>query len=392
MIHDAHLAIGHGGRNRMIKETQTKYKNITAESIMLYLRLCVPCLKKSKVPMKGLVIKPMIFSEMNSRAQVDLIDMQSQPDGDLKWILVKENHLTKFVQLRLVTSKRAPEIAYQLLDIFSIFGAPSVLQSDNGREFVNSGITELSAMWDGLKIVHGKPRHSQSQGSVERVNRNIEDMLITWLQSNSTTHWGDGLRFIQVMKNRAYHEGIKCLSYKAMFGQPMKVGLKTSNLSDDAIDDIFAEKELEKIISGQDRVEKNDPTENPTVEENGSPDITDAEGSVLEFQEETCEENVPSTEMVTEIPFSPSICAQRKNKITEKTKIVKSNLQTQTFKMTRLAREKFQQGKVGDTVKVRVADVDRGRCDSRNILGVIMEVDITKDLYRVGTKDDILNS
>ena len=36
VIHDAHLAIGHSGRNRMIKETQIKYKNITAESIMLY--------------------------------------------------------------------------------------------------------------------------------------------------------------------------------------------------------------------------------------------------------------------------------------------------------------------------------------------------------------------
>ena len=34
VIHDSHLAIGHGGRNRMIKETQTKSKKITAESIM----------------------------------------------------------------------------------------------------------------------------------------------------------------------------------------------------------------------------------------------------------------------------------------------------------------------------------------------------------------------
>ena len=107
------------------------------------------------------MIKPVIFSEMNFRAQVELIDMQSQPDGDLKWVLVYQDHLTKFVQLRPVTSKRAPEIAYQLPDIFSIFGAPSILQIDNGREFVNSVITELSAMWDGLKIVHGKPRHSQ---------------------------------------------------------------------------------------------------------------------------------------------------------------------------------------------------------------------------------------
>ena len=99
--------------------------------------------------------------------------------------------LNKFVQLRPVTSKCAPEIGFQLLDIFSIFGAPSILQSDNGREFVNSVITELSAMWNGLKIVHGKP--SQSQGSVERTNKDIEYMLVTWLQSNSTTHWGDGL-------------------------------------------------------------------------------------------------------------------------------------------------------------------------------------------------------
>ena len=71
-------------------------------------------------------------------------------------------------------------------------------------------------------------------------------MLMAWLQSNSTTHWGDGPRFIQVMKNRAYHEGVKCSPYEAMFGQPMKVGSKTSNLPDDAIDDIFGKEELEK--------------------------------------------------------------------------------------------------------------------------------------------------
>ena len=107
---------------------------------------------------------------------------------------------------------------------------------------------------------------------------------------------------------------------------------------------------------------------------------------------ETCKEDVSSTEMVTEIPRSPSICAQRENKMTEKRKIVKCNLQIQAFKMTRLAREKFPHGKVSDTVKVRVPDVDRGRCDSRNFLGVIMEADFTKDLYRIGTKDGILNS
>lgn len=32
-------------------------------------------------------------------------------------------------------------------------------------------------MWKGLKIVHGKPRHSQSQGSVERANQHVEKLL-----------------------------------------------------------------------------------------------------------------------------------------------------------------------------------------------------------------------
>ena len=52
VIYDAHLAIGQGGRNEIIKETQTKHKNITTESIMLYLNLCIPCLKNSKVQKK----------------------------------------------------------------------------------------------------------------------------------------------------------------------------------------------------------------------------------------------------------------------------------------------------------------------------------------------------
>ena len=72
--------------------------------------------------------------------------------------------------------------------------------------------------------------------------------------------------------------------------------------------------------------------------------------------------------MLTEVARSPSMCVERKNKITEKRKTMKSNLETHALKMISLSREKFPQG------KVRVPDVDRGRCDSTNILGVIMEV------------------
>ena len=177
----------------------------------------------------------MVFSEMNSREQVDLIDMQSQADGENKWIFLYQDNLTKFVQLRPVTSKRTPEIAYRL----SIFDAPNILQSDNGRAFVNSIIDEHGSMWEGLKIVHGKPRNSQSQGSVERANRGIEDMLDNMVAFKRNDPLGRWTPFCPIMKNIAYHEGLKCSPYEAMFGQPMKVGLKTSNLPNESINKII---------------------------------------------------------------------------------------------------------------------------------------------------------
>lgn len=119
----------------------------------------------------------MLFREVNSRGQVDLIDMQTCLDGNFKYILNYQDHLSKYLVLRPLQTKRAEEVAYCLIDIFCILGAPSVLQSDNGREFANRIVEELKLLWPQLSIVHGKPRHSQSQGSVERSNQDVENIL-----------------------------------------------------------------------------------------------------------------------------------------------------------------------------------------------------------------------
>lgn len=84
--------------------------------VMLYLALCEPCQKKLSVPKKGLVVKPTKSNEFNSRCQVDLIDMQTQADNDSKFIMVYQDHLTKFVILRPLKTKRAEEVTYYLLN------------------------------------------------------------------------------------------------------------------------------------------------------------------------------------------------------------------------------------------------------------------------------------
>ena len=80
------------------------------------------------------------------------------------------------------------EVAYQLLGIFLLFGAPENLQSDNGSEFNACVITELRLLLPNLIMAHGKPRHPQSQRSVERSNCDVKDMLVAWLTDGNTKY------------------------------------------------------------------------------------------------------------------------------------------------------------------------------------------------------------
>jgi len=63
--------------------------------IMLYLNSCESCQKKGSTAKKGL--QPIITSEMISRCQIDLIDMQAQPDGEYNFMIVYQDTLTKYV-------------------------------------------------------------------------------------------------------------------------------------------------------------------------------------------------------------------------------------------------------------------------------------------------------
>ena len=130
----------------MVKELHKKYVSVTEYTINLFKSYCKECQLKRKRPMtKGVVVKPIVTEEFNSRAQVDLIDMQAMPHNSFKWILVYQDHLTKVVIISPLFTKRAIEVVRQLLDIFLLFGAPSILQSDNGSEF-----TELKTIWPTL--------------------------------------------------------------------------------------------------------------------------------------------------------------------------------------------------------------------------------------------------
>jgi hypothetical protein len=170
---------------------------------------------------------------MMQRAQIDLVDMSAHPSNGFKYILCAQDHFSNFCRILPLTSKRASEVAYNLLiNFFLVFGAPMILQSDNGREFVNRVIEELVKLWPSLKIVHGRARHPQSQGSVERLNRVVKPLLRLWCETHKMglPNWHIGISFVQYMVNTTVSRSRGVAPYVAVFGQPPVCGIDARHL------------------------------------------------------------------------------------------------------------------------------------------------------------------
>ena len=61
IVKRAHIATGHGGRDRMAKEVNKRYANITRDALELFKSYCQECQKKRKRPRtQGVVVRPIL--------------------------------------------------------------------------------------------------------------------------------------------------------------------------------------------------------------------------------------------------------------------------------------------------------------------------------------------
>ncbi|CAB4383394.1 unnamed protein product [Rhizophagus irregularis] len=141
--------------------------------------------------MLSIAAKPIIARNFLSRVQMDLIDLLFDADGEYKYICHVRDHFTRFSWARALTSKKAIEVATYLFELFHFLGSsPTILQSDNEKEFCAGVIKELIEMWPTVKIINGRPQHLQFQGLVEYANGILQQKLAmnnSWCRSHKKT-------------------------------------------------------------------------------------------------------------------------------------------------------------------------------------------------------------
>ena len=96
----------------------------------------------------------------------------------------------------------------------------------------------------------------------------------------------------------------------------------------------------------------------------------------------------------TDTEFTPEDISSRLTERRDKVKRARTEAYagqlSQAERMVKRSRVDFKCGEAGDNVAVPVPMVDRGRGDARNILGVIVNRDITTDIYTIAVKARVL--
>ncbi|KAF9751295.1 putative uncharacterized transposon-derived protein F54H12.3 [Nosema granulosis] len=91
-------------------------------------------------------------------------------------VLTCVDHFSKIADVRPLRTKDSIEVSNALKDIFRKRGTPTIIISDNGREFVNQRFKDLAAE-KRIEWGHSAPYIPTTTGLVERFNRTFIEKL-----------------------------------------------------------------------------------------------------------------------------------------------------------------------------------------------------------------------
>ena len=184
-----------GGVNALSRLFNQKYvfKGIF-NLIRAFLARCSTCQVNNPLPMRVLPPPVPIRSFCpHSRLQCDLIDMtplkhcsfMQNNHWSYCYVLTVKCCFSKFCwlfPLKTIEKKLSVEEVYAILKaLFIKEGSPTVIQSDNGGEFIGEVVQKLCKEFE-VCMVHGRPHHPQSQGQIENLNKPVKRSLARLLQ------------------------------------------------------------------------------------------------------------------------------------------------------------------------------------------------------------------
>lgn len=209
IIKKAHSDCEHGGKVKTITEIKKTKYHVADQLILLYLKLC-------KCPTKTTFVKEMpieinLMWEARLKCHIELVLLEGN-----KYFLTYQDLITKYLILKPLKSNSIEQITLALMEIMCLFGAPNVVESQNG--VIKNICTSLEANWPRLKICYSLITTQLYQEHII-----VKNMVCRWMEFTKNEDWSTtGLQLVQNFRNRTIDMVLLETPYFLVFGRQMQ--------------------------------------------------------------------------------------------------------------------------------------------------------------------------
>jgi len=197
------------GIDRFYNQVSARYFGITKQMVTNFMNNLESYQLHKRVK-RAATVNPILPKGPMQYYQIDLIDMSNYKwsNNGYSWILTIIDLFTKKAYAVGLKNKEAPTVTDAISTwLQSLSIPPRVIQSDRGSEFINQQLKALLAsnnIRQQLSLAHSP----ESQGSIERLNKNIKTMLNSYFTTYKQPIWKDILPQVIQNYNNSVHSSI----------------------------------------------------------------------------------------------------------------------------------------------------------------------------------------
>tara|TARA_R110002050_G_scaffold273138_1_gene417181 strand:- start:108 stop:4691 length:4584 start_codon:yes stop_codon:yes gene_type:complete len=210
---------GHRKYEKLIALLSTRYWFMgMRDYVKMYVKSCHQCqIAKPSITYEGKAT-PYCGNFPNHIIHLDFTKGTGITERGHTYIMAIIDNFTNFLRLYPIQTVNAASTANCLLEYITTFSCPVKMVCDNGTEFSNALLKAISTAMNISKC-HISPYHSQANGKVENVHRNIKTMLRSYIE-NYIKDWDLLLPMLQLAHNSQISKATGYSPFYLMHGFP----------------------------------------------------------------------------------------------------------------------------------------------------------------------------
>jgi hypothetical protein len=248
--------VGHFGVDNTINKIKQQglYWSSIRADVTQFIRRCPCCQAMSHLKL-GIQTHPYVVSAYNpmDRLNIDAIGPLPESEDGNKYIIVIIDCFTRFTQLYPAKAADAESASRALNQHIGIYGIPCEILTDNGSQFNNQVMENLSKL-HCYKHNFIQAYSHEENAIVERANKEVMRHLRNIIyETRLFPKWTHYLPMVQRIMNSQVHSSIGTSPGQLLFGNAINLGRLQPDLSVfDTKDPVWLSNHISEMIAAQD--------------------------------------------------------------------------------------------------------------------------------------------